>query len=249
MWGHPSLIALLERFAGEVKQYDNWPGLLIGDISQPRGGPMTSGHASHQVGLDADVWLTPMPDHRLTEKEREDLSATSMLAADDVSVDPKIWGEGQVKIIKRAASYGQVERVLVHPAIKKALCEAAGTDKAWLSKVRPYWGHYYHFHIRIGCPKGSSGCTAQPPPPGDHGCGAELAHWIKLITPSKTPEPKVAEKPAKPEPKKPDITLAQLPADCRAVLAAGELAPSTATAAAKADAAKKVSKTKAAQRD
>jgi len=237
-WGHPEMIALLERFASDVKQHDNWPGLLLGDIAQPRGGPMTSGHASHQVGLDADVWLTPMPDRRLTEKEREDISATSMLAADDISVDPKVWGEGQVKIIKRAASYRQVERVLVHPAIKKALCEAAGTDRGWLAKVRPYWGHYYHFHIRIGCPTGSKGCTSQPPPPGDDGCGAELKHWVKLITPPKAaPEPKVAEKPAKPEKKKPDIMLAQLPADCRAVLAAGEEKPSTGKPAATAGAA------------
>jgi penicillin-insensitive murein DD-endopeptidase len=34
-------------------------GLYIGDISQPRGGPMTSGHASHQIGLDADIWMLP----------------------------------------------------------------------------------------------------------------------------------------------------------------------------------------------
>ena len=86
------------------KQHDGWPGLLVGDMSQPRGGPMLTGHASHQVGLDADIWLTPMPDRRLSEKEREDLSATSMLAADKVSVDPKIWTDAHVRLIKRAAS-------------------------------------------------------------------------------------------------------------------------------------------------
>src|SRR5215813_11562113 len=26
-WGHPDLIALLERFAGDVKAHDGWPGL------------------------------------------------------------------------------------------------------------------------------------------------------------------------------------------------------------------------------
>ena len=80
-WGHPELVALVEKLAVEAKAHDGWPGLLVGDLSQPRGGPMLTGHASHQVGLDADIWLTPMPDRRLTEKEREDLSATSMLAA------------------------------------------------------------------------------------------------------------------------------------------------------------------------
>jgi penicillin-insensitive murein endopeptidase len=239
MWGHPVLISLVERLANDVKEKDGWPGLLVGDIAQPRGGPMTSGHASHQVGLDADVWLTPMPDRRLTEKEREDISATSMLAADDVSVDPKVFGEGQVKIIKRAASYRQVERVLVHPAIKKALCEAAGTDRGWLAKVRPYWGHYYHMHIRIGCPAGSTICKAQPPPPGDDGCGAELKDWIKKITPKKTAEKEQVAKSDKPERKKPEITLADLPGECRTVLAAGENKPSAPAVAAVKDASKK----------
>src|SRR5215475_6016150 len=81
-WGHPELIGVVEKLAVDARQHDGWPGLLVGDISQPRGGPMLTGHASHQVGLDADIWLTPMPDRRLSEKEREDLSATSMLSAD-----------------------------------------------------------------------------------------------------------------------------------------------------------------------
>lgn len=232
MYGHPTLISLVERLATESKEKDGWPGLLVGDIAQPRGGPMTSGHASHQVGLDADVWLTRMPDRRFTDKEREDVSATSMLAADDISVDPKVFGEGQVKLIKRAASYRLVERVLVHPAIKKALCEAAGTDRGWLAKVRPYWGHYYHMHIRIGCPSGSTNCKAQPPPPGDDGCGAELTDWIKKITPKKVVEKTPPPKADKPVQRKHEITLADLPAECRTVLAYGESKPATPSVAA-----------------
>jgi penicillin-insensitive murein endopeptidase len=231
-WGHPDLIDFLEKFAVEAKQKDGWPGLLVGDISQPRGGPMSSGHASHQVGLDADVWLTPMPDRRLSGKEREDLAATSMLAADGVSVDPKLWTDAHVRLIKRAASYPQVERVLVHPAIKKALCQASVNDKgaarAWLDKVRPYWGHYYHFHIRIACPKGSTQCEHQPAVPGNDGCGAELKRWLKLVKPPPVvARPAKPAKPAIPAHERHPITLAQLPSTCRAVLAAGA-APSTA---------------------
>ncbi len=220
-WGHPDLIALLERFAGEVKQ-DGWPGLLVGDISQPRGGPMLTGHASHQLGLDADIWFTPMPDRRLSKKERETLSATSMLASDSLSVDPKVWTDSRVKIIKRVASYSKVERVLVHPAIKKALCQGAGSDnRAWLNKVRPYWGHFYHFHVRIGCPAGSAGCKSQAPVPGDDGCGKELDDWYKLLTRKPKPRPPGEPKIVKPVKPKPPITLADLPADCRDVLASG----------------------------
>lgn len=217
-WGHPKLISLLERFAVDAKRHDGWNGMLVGDISQPRGGPMLTGHASHQIGLDADIWFTPMPNRRLSATEREELSATSMLAEGGLSVDPKVWDERRARIIKRAASYPDVERVLVHPAIKKALCEVApklGQDREWLSRVRPYWGHHYHFHIRIACPKDSASCVKQAAVPGDDGCGKELDDWFALLTaPPKPPGPK--------RPPPPPLTLDGLPAECRAVIDAGK---------------------------
>jgi penicillin-insensitive murein endopeptidase len=227
-WGHPELVSLVEKLGTEAKARDGWPGLLVGDLSQPRGGPMLSGHASHQVGLDADIWLTPMPDRRLTEQEREELSATSMLAADKVSVDRGIWKPEHVRLIKRAASYPSVERIFVHPAIKKALCEdtAKDTDRAWLSKVRPMWGHYYHFHIRIVCPPGSTNCEHQPVPASEDGCGAEVDRWIALLK-----RPEKPEKPGPPAPPKPGLTIDQLPGECKAVLttAGGPAIPTSAT--------------------
>jgi penicillin-insensitive murein endopeptidase len=235
-WGHPTLIALVEKLAAEAKQHDGWPGLLVGDISQPRGGPMLTGHASHQVGLDADIWFTPMPDRRLSEKEREELSATSMLADDRVSVNPEVWTEANVRLLKRAAGYKEVERVLVHPAIKKAVCEASKEekDRDWLSKVRAYWGHYYHFHIRIGCPKGSTSCEGQPSVDDDNdGCGAELTRWLARVKPPPRPVT-----PGPPRPEKRPITLAQLPAECRAVLAGSPPAPAKAAVKTPAVAAK-----------
>lgn len=220
-WGHPDLIKLVEQFAEDAQKKDAWPGLLVGDIAQPRGGPMLTGHASHQIGLDADIWLTPMPNRRLSEKEREEISATSMLAGDDISVDPKVWTPGHVALIKRAASYHEVERILVHPAIKKALCEAAGKDRAWLGKVRPYWGHYYHMHIRIACPKGSGNCREQAPVTGEDGCGKELTEWIARVRPKPPePPPPPGTKP-KPQPPKPALTLEGLPPECREVVTAG----------------------------
>ncbi len=73
-WGQPSLIAAIEELAAKLPAV-GWPGLLVGDVAQPRGGPMITGHESHQIGLDVDVWITPMPDHRLTPTERDNLSA------------------------------------------------------------------------------------------------------------------------------------------------------------------------------
>jgi penicillin-insensitive murein endopeptidase len=214
-WGHPALNRFVERFAREARQ-DGWPGLLVGDLSQPRGGPMLTGHASHQIGLDADIWLTPMPDRRLSKKEREELAAQSMLASDKVSVDPAVWTPAHVRLLKRAATYPEVERVFVHPALKKALCKAAGTsgpERGWLGKVRPMWGHHYHFHVRLACPKDSPNCRPQAAPPGDDGCGKELEHWFALLA--------APPRPAKPPgPPAPPLTLDQLPAECKAVLSA-----------------------------
>src|SRR6201999_434533 len=95
-----------------------WPGLLVGDMSQPRGGPMITGHASHQVGLDADIWLTPMPSQQLSRNEREQMSAVMMVAADRKDVDPKVWTRGQGAVIRAAAEDPKVERIFVNAAIK-----------------------------------------------------------------------------------------------------------------------------------
>ena len=219
-WGHPRLLDYLERLASDARARDGWPGLLIGDMAQPRGGPMITGHSSHQIGLDADVWLTPMPDRILTRQEREDISATSMLK-DPFTVDPKIWTPLHTKLIKRAASYPQVARIFVHPAIKKVLCEQAGKDRAWLSKVRPWWGHYYHFHIRLACPPGAEGCENQKPASADDGCGAELANWFKMLRKAEIDAARPAQPGAKPAPKKPPLSLGDLPRECMTVLNSG----------------------------
>ncbi len=211
-WGTPELITLLQKLAAKVPKVSSWPGLLIGDMSQPRGGPMITGHASHQVGLDADVWLTPMPKRELSREEREDMSATMMVRNDRLDVDPKVWTRSHTAVIKAAAEDPEVERIFVNAAIKKALCREAGADHSWLWKVRPMYGHDYHFHIRMKCPANYANCTPQPEPPERDGCAKQdLAYWFSDAVLHPKP-PKVPPKP------KPPITLAQLPAACKAVL-------------------------------
>jgi penicillin-insensitive murein endopeptidase len=212
MWGHPNLIRLLERLSEKGPKV-GWPGLLVGDLAQARGGPMLTGHASHQVGLDADVWLTPMPPRELTRVEREEMSATNVVADHKKDVDPKVWTPAHAGIIKAAAREPEVERIFVNAAIKKALCREAGNDRAWLPKVRPMWGHNYHFHIRMRCPAGSPDCKPQEPPGNGDGCGAELDWWFRdaILNP---PPPKEPPKP------RPPIRMADLPPACRQVLMA-----------------------------
>jgi penicillin-insensitive murein endopeptidase len=159
-----------------------------------------------------------MPDRILTVQEREDIKAASMLK-DPFSVDPEVFTVQQVKLIKRAASYPQLSRIFVHPAIKKALCEQAasvGKDRAWLGKVRPWWNHHYHFHVRLSCPPGAEDCDGQKPVTGDDGCGDELKNWYKMLEKAaiwaaeqngtKPDDEPDAEAKAEPEPEpKPDI--------------------------------------------
>jgi len=216
-WAHPDLVALLKRLADKAHKDAGWPGILVGDMSQPRGGPMLTGHASHQVGLDADIWLTPMPNRQLSRNEREEMSAIMMVRADRLDIDPKAWTPNHLAVIRAAAQEPSVQRIFVNAAIKKALCREAKGDRNWLSKVRPMYGHDYHFHLRIKCPPGSSECESQPEPSADEGCSAgDLAYWFKDSTIHPKP-PKVPPKP------KPPMTLAQLPAACRQILAAPDV--------------------------
>ena len=239
-WGHPDLVKLVVRLSQDGRKV-GWNGLLVGDLSQPRGGPMLTGHASHQIGLDADIWLTPMPDRRFTRQEREQVSATSTLAKrkngklDQNRIGPH-FTQATYGIIKTAASYGEVERVLVHPTIKKELCRRAGgeTDRRWLYKVRPYWGHHYHMHIRMACPAGSPNCRPQAKPKNDDGCGAELAYWHRQLNPPPRKPRKAGAPKPKPVKRKPkrQIRLGDLPRACTGVLsAAGPLNESAATLA------------------
>ena len=202
-WGHPVLIEYLEDLAREVPRIT--------------GGPMLTGHASHQIGLDADLWLTPMPRARLDREARENMPAVNMARADWRDVDPRHWTPAHTRLIKAAASEPRVERIFVNPALKVALCREAGADRSWLNKVRPIWGHNYHFHIRMSCPAGMASCSGQEPPNFGDGCGQELTDWIErqraaIFAPPKPPRTGPAPKP------KPPMSLDDLPAECRQVL-------------------------------
>nr|WP_083649596.1 penicillin-insensitive murein endopeptidase [Salaquimonas pukyongi] len=220
-WGHPDLIRIIEELSIKANR-SGWNGLLVGDISQPRGGPMLTGHRSHQIGLDADIWLTPMPNRRLTYREREDTSAISILKKGTNYVDDRRWNKSFEKLLYHAANFPQVERLLVHPGIKKKLCDTVKGDRSWLQKVRPFYGHHYHFHLRIGCPPGSVDCRRQKATTPGTGCDSSLKWWfdVALAPKKKTKKKKTAKKT---KPKKPKvITVADLPKTCQGVVRAGE---------------------------
>ena len=208
-WGTPRLVKFITRL-GENSKKVGWNGLLIGDMAQPRGGPMINGHSSHQIGLDVDIWFKPMPDHVLSPEEREMDPAVNVVAPDGLDVDHKVWTSAYTEVVKTAAEDPSVTRIFVNAAIKKEMCSEAGTDRRWLAKVRPWWGHSEHFHIRLACPDYRE-CKGQPPVPAGDGCGHALDSWFRpsILHP---PPPKVPPKP------KPPLTLAKLPVACRAVV-------------------------------
>ncbi len=233
-WGHPLLIKFLKRFATDLKEKDGWPGLLIGDMAQPRGGPMSGGHKSHQSGLDADIWYKPKPARALTGKERADSWSIKLAEKYGKKVIKENWGPQYVKLLKRVVSYPETARIFVHPAVKRALCDAAGEDRTWLRKVRPWWSHNYHFHLRLKCPVGVPGCVNQkPPPPGD-GCGAQLTDWMKKIEAAERWAKTKKKRPPKKAPPRRELRMADLPKACRAVLDAdaGSSGPRTQLAPA-----------------
>ena len=223
-WAHPEMVGLIRKLARDSKKYDGWNGLMVGDLTQPRGGPMLSGHASHQVGLDADIWLREMPDKVLPIKTRESFQPISMLK-NSLSVDPKKFTKRHMALIRRAASFPQVQRIGVNHAIKRAMCHMlAKNDRAWLSKIRAWRGHHYHMHIRIKCPAGSISCRSQKAPGTGDGC-AYLEKWHRnlkayLARPKKKKKKVVKKKKKKPAKRRREITLAGLPKACRQVLGA-----------------------------
>ena len=180
---------------------------------------MLSGHASHQIGLDADIWFTPMPNYVMSANERETMVPFEMVKG-HYAVNPDTWTDSRAKLLKTAASYPEVARIFVHPPIKAALCQWAANDadKSWLAKIRPMPNHTFHFHIRLNCPSGMTSCKNQwkPKPKDGTGCGQELAYWMSGKAWQK-PKPNPNAPPYIPPP---PLTLNGLPAECRAVITA-----------------------------
>ncbi len=216
-WGHPVLIAYIQRLASDVRRLDGLPGILVGDMAQPIGGPLQGGHASHQIGLDVDLWYTLMPDHTLSADEREHIAADNMVDQPNLTTNPKIWTQAQVRLLRRAASYPEVARIFVNPAVKKTLCDSAGNDRSWLQKIRPWYQHDDHFHVRLNCPPGNPACVPQADAPAEDGCGQELEDWFKKLRAPPQPPMKARKViPVKP------MLVSDLPKECQALLAAAD---------------------------
>lgn len=222
-WGNPVLVQYLEDISAFAATQPGWKGLYIGDIGQPRGGPMRSGHESHQIGLDADVWFLPATSVALSRAAREKIADISVQTADMTGVNAR-FTPALAAILRRATEDPRVDRIFVAAPIKLALCkDATAADTAWLQKLRPWYGHDDHFHVRLKCPAGATACETQTPTVaelsnGGSGCDDSLTWWVTTyLEELKHPPPP----PANPPPKKRgprQYLLSDLPAQCANLL-------------------------------
>jgi penicillin-insensitive murein DD-endopeptidase len=209
-WGHPDMISFIQELSFTASSIPGWNGLYVGDISQPRGGPMLTGHKSHQIGLDVDIWMLPGTDLTLSEEKRETLSSISTRKSKGAYVNDN-WTAAHHQVLKAAAQDPRVARIFIFPGAKVQMCEDEKGDREWLRKIRPWFGHHHHFHVRLQCPEGTKDCKNQSSPPAGDGC-QEAEGWVAdILNPSTTQ--KVTKK-------KPELTLADLPEQCSEVIEA-----------------------------
>lgn len=207
-FGHPDMVDYIQKL-GQRVEGRRLGTMLVADMAMPRGGRFTSGHASHQSGLDADIWLR-LGAPRLPASQRQgynDVKAVLLVDRRRLKVTSSFkWKHAE--LIRQAALDDRVARIFVHPAIKKSLCDRQWkTDRGWLRKVRPWWGHDSHFHVRLRCPAGSTDCENQEPPPPGEGCGAEVESWLADMR--KPPKPSKPKPPPPPPPARCEALLSQ----------------------------------------
>lgn len=195
-YGHPVLIDTVQALGYAVRQAGGH--LRVGDLSRITGGPMPFGHRSHQTGLDVDLWFDLGDSLRQNLNPlRSNVSATSLLNAAKTALDTRLWNDRHVQVLKAAAMQPGVDRIFVNPHIKKTLCQTLRGDKGWLHRIRPWYGHDDHFHLRLTCPENSPECIRQASIPAGEGCDASLDWWFQPHPPD-TGKPVVTPKPSLP---------------------------------------------------
>lgn len=157
-----SMISFLERYSRKVRQA-GIDSVLVGDISSRYGGPFNKGHASHQIGLDVDIEFNHrrLPQSRLTTKGNAQVLVNPGAQTVNSNFNRKYYD-----MLMIAARDPEVERIFVSPAIKVAVCDMTKDEREqpFLRKIRPWYGHTEHFHIRLRCPDHAHSCVRQDPP-------------------------------------------------------------------------------------
>ena len=155
--------------------------------------------------------MRPADNLNLSVAERENISSISRRRSKGAYVNEN-WTPQHHEILKAAASDPRVARIFVFPGAKVKMCNDEKGDRKWLRKIRPWWGHHYHFHVRLNCPKGAKGCVDQKAPPQGDGC-KDAEKWVQDILSPPPPDPNAP----KPKPRK-QLKMVDLPRQCVNVL-------------------------------
>lgn len=162
-YGHSDLIRFISGLGNQISSM-RLGTMYIADLGLPQGGPFSSGHVSHQNGLDVDIRY--YRDNRV------------VVSGDHVNAN---WVKEFSQWLKIAAENPRLERIFINPVIKREMCKIfpVATNKTWLLKLRPWWGHDEHFHARLSCPASERDCVAQEAiDKSEDTCGEKLNWWF-----------------------------------------------------------------------
>lgn len=158
-WGHALLLRVVNRGARLAAEAAPGSSALIGDLSAPRGGPI-SGHVSHQAGRDADVGFLAADDSgRPVALERfESFDARGRSLA-----EPAVFFDVYRNWLMLHAWLSDpripVTHVFVSSEVRALLLSYGASHPEFRSiaplarrVLQPYPNHDDHFHVRIACP-------------------------------------------------------------------------------------------------
>lgn len=135
-YGHPLLISSIQNW-GHVMESQWQSRIIVGDISQPVGGPSTKGHKSHQIGLDADLRFYLIEKKSESEVfpvwDNENNIETPSLVEYKKIVEAgktkytvefleKYWNQKTIELLTLVGQEPKIERILMNAPIKKFLC-------------------------------------------------------------------------------------------------------------------------------
>jgi len=173
-WGLPVLIQLMRSASGKLPAA-GWAGLLVGDIAQPRGGPMLTGQARirsarcrHLADADAAAPVEP----RRARRDAGDQWSSQRMAMISMRRpgrcqhrrvprrSPRAWGRTHIPSTRRSAA--------------RCAARLVPTGTGW-TKIRAWWGHNYISTFASPVRTAQAECRSQALPPPGEGCGKEFA--------------------------------------------------------------------------
>ena len=171
-WGLGALVGMVERVAQRVRHFFPGAVLNVGHLSRNGGGEIER-HASHESGRDVDLPFYAedarghevFADHMVSF--RGDGTAPSWPGAH--FDDAKNWAlvvallDDPVAHVTHIFVSAPLRARLLAYAARVGVPEAVRT-RAAMTMVQPHGTlpHDDHFHVRIGCPSGMTGCIENP---------------------------------------------------------------------------------------